>query len=161
MASLNSKEALFLKEPFKTQLEKDRNFSYRDIWNIFNYSIVEVVSKRRLKHDGSLGHKTDVRRMLCTANWQLVQKYRGILEFEPPNPANKKGPAYYKKHKMLIVWDLLKLKWRIVPVDNNEYVILNVYVMKENDELWAKFIKDYYWKRKAMSDNTIKKFSDT
>jgi len=159
MASISSKKSLFLKEPFLTELQKDRNFSYKDIWNIFNYSIVEVVFFRRLKHDGTRGHKTNVRRMLATANWELVNRYKCITEFVPPK--TKKHPSYYKEHQMLIVWDMLKLKWRIVPVRPGEYIILSAYIMKENNELWSKFVKDWYWRRKAMTDSTIDKFSDS
>ncbi len=159
MASITSQENLFLDKPFLTELQKDRNFSYKDIWNIFNYSIVEVVFFRRTKHDGTRGHKTNVRRMLCTANWDLVNRYKCITEFVPPK--QNKRPAYYKNHQMLIVWDMLKLKWRIVPVKPGEYRIISAFVMKQNDELWSKFIKDWYPKQKTMSDSTIDKFSDS
>lgn len=83
----------------------------------FAMNVVEIKFKRRVKPPFS------DRRMLCTSNWRFVNSpiVKRIFRYtRPKGPA--RGAAWYRSKRLMIVWDLMKLQFRMVSLDRYEIV---------------------------------------
>ena len=72
----------------------------------------------------SPGRSAPIRRMLCTADWNFLNKYSHIFKYKRPNHP-KRPSAFYRKHRIAIVWDLIRRNWRMINLQ--DYIVLNNY----------------------------------
>jgi hypothetical protein len=124
-------------------IRKKAKLSYKDkdIRKLVAKNVIEVTFKRRLWPIVSPAswQKKNTRRMLCTANWKFVQKNKKF-KFRPPKGIRPRTKGWYKKRKLVIVWDLILLDWRMISLD--DYDVVNVFEAdtKKNQET---FLKNY------------------
>lgn len=141
---------------------KKSNFPRKTLEQLFAENIVEVTFRRRhtppwFIKNRSTGHMKFWRRMLCTSNWRYISSPLTKELYKWKKPKSHKGKAYYRKHNMIIVWDLMLKHWRIVSLD--KYNIVGYYpVSKLIDK--AKFTAFYRQHIKNLPENRRKHFSD-
>jgi hypothetical protein len=130
-----SDNPLFIRK--KTKLQ----FKDSDIRKIVDKDVIEVTFKRRLWPlvKPFPWQKKESRRMLCTANWKFVQKTKEF-KFKPPKGIRPRTKAWYKKRKLIIIWDLIHLDWRMISLD--DYNIVNVFET-DTKKKQEDFLKNY------------------
>lgn len=104
-----SSKPLILKEQ-QHQLTRQTNLPRLSIERLFAFSIVEVKFKRKINPPYS------ARRMLCTSNWRFIRSplVRSLFKFQPPKGRVHRGAEWYRRRKIILVWDIMKLQWRCV-----------------------------------------------
>ena len=145
---------------------KKSDIPIRTLEELFHKNIMEVVFKRRIyppknkfiKKSGQykVGHKNDVRRMLCTSNWQFLKDYK--LPFKWTKPKSSRGAAWYRQKKLIITWDLLHLKWRMISLD--KYNIVGWHSLGTPEDI-VQFLNFYRLCIKPIPEKKKKHFSDT
>lgn len=83
----------------------------------FALNVVEIKFRRRIKPP------FPDRRMLCTSNWRFVNSplVRNLFKYRRPK-GPPRGVSWYRAKKLLIVWDLMKLRFRMVSLDRYEII---------------------------------------
>ena len=89
---------------------------------IFHENVVELTFKRRIKppwhiKDRKRGHMKFDRHMLCTANWRMISSPRVRKYFKWKRPKHRRGVTWYRKRKLLIVWDIMMNAFRCISLD--------------------------------------------
>lgn len=136
-------------------LRKKKKLIFKDseIKKLLQNDVVEITFKRRgWPMANPLSYQKKTRRILCTANWKFVQKTKSF-NFTPPKGIRPRSKAYYKRHNIILVWDLILRGWRIVSLD--EYNIVNVYKTKTKEEQ-EKFVTYYNNMVKRVGRNKLK-----
>jgi hypothetical protein len=142
---------------------KRSNINRRDLETIFATHVVELVFRRRIKpakkiKDRKVGHMKQTRRMLCTARWDMISspKFRKLFNWKKPK--TRRGKNWYRKRKLVIVWDLMKNTFRMVSTD--KYIIQGLYPLMTDEEV-TKFLQFYRRNVHRRSDGYKLKFSDS
>ena len=136
-------------------LRKKKKLIFKDseIKKIVQEDVIEVTFKRRgWPMVNPLSYQKKNRRMLATGNWKFVQGNK-IFNFKPPKGIRSRSKAYYKRHNMIIVYDLILKNWRIISLDT--YNIVNVYKTKTKEEQ-EKFVTYYTNMVKRVGKNKLK-----
>jgi hypothetical protein len=92
----------------------------RGIRDMCDLGVVEVEFKRRIwpiKNPDS-GQKTKTRRMLASSAFTYINKNKKIYKFVPPSGKFSRSLAWYKKKKLIIVWDMVRKKFRHISLDD-------------------------------------------
>ena len=138
------------------------NINRKDLEALFENHMVELVFRRRIKPDKkiknrNIGHMKVTRRMLCTAKWSIISspKFRRIFNWKKPK--SRRGKAWYRKRKLVIVWDLMKNAFRMVSTD--KYIIQGIFPITTEQEA-MKFIAFYRRNIFRRSEGYRNKFSD-
>ena len=97
--------------------------TFQSAWDFFHKNVAELGFIRRNEPpDRDIGHKKNARRMLATANLGIVKQAKTIFDWKPPNGNGpKRGFIWCKEHNLMLVWDLMLLKWRMINL--NDYII--------------------------------------
>jgi len=150
---------LILKE---NKVYKKTGIPRKDLEIFFATNLVEIKFKRRkspewLKKNREAGHASFHRRMLCTSNWRYISSplVRNLYNWN--RPKSRKGKAYYRKHNMLVTWDLLQNHWRIVSLD--KYTIMG-YTPITKLRQKAEFTEFYRQHLKNLPDGKKLSFND-
>lgn len=138
------------------------NLNRSDLEALFHNHMVELVFRRRIKpakkiKDRKVGHMKMTRRMLCTAKWSIISapKFRKIFNWKKPK--TRRGKAWYRKRKLVIVWDLMKNAFRMVSTD--KYIIQGIFPITTEEEA-MKFLTFYRRNIYRRSEAYKLKFSD-
>ncbi len=123
----------------------------------FSNNIVEVKFLRRI--DQKSGYKK-TRRMICTSNFFFAKRFaKHFGQYNMPNhPKHQRKKSYYKKHDIILVWDLLENNFRIVSLDKwkiidfipitlNNMNIINAFARSINPRRLTKSMKKSYYNR--------------
>lgn len=142
---------------------KRSGLNRRDLEDLFATHMVELVFRRRIKppkkiKDRKVGHMKITRRMLCTAKWDIISnpKFRRLFNWK--RPKTHRGKNWYRKRKLVIVWDLMKNNWRMVSTD--KYVIQGLFPIMSEEEA-TQFLAFYRRNVHRRSDAYKLKFSDS
>lgn len=141
---------------------KRSNLNRRDLENLFATHMVELTFRRRIKppkriKDRKVGHMKITRRMLATANWTIIADPRFRKIFNWRKPKSRRGKAWYRKRKLVIIWDLMKNQFRMVSTD--KYIIQGVFPLTTEEEA-TRFLQFYRRNIHRRSDAYKLKFSD-
>ena len=117
-------------------------FKDSEIRKIIQNDVIEVVFKRRIHPvlNPKPWQVKPFRRMLATSNFKFVNS-ASEFNFKAPKGIRKRTKAWYKKRKLIIVWDLVLRTWRMISLD--DYDIVNVYKTgsKEGQDKFRKYYK--------------------
>lgn len=113
----------------------------------FANNIVEVVFKRRtvipINKRGTPGYRSTQRRMFCTANWSFITSsmVRKLFKWTPPKTRRPHG--WYRERRLVIVWDLMKLKFRMISLDDYEIVGWKSIKSLDKQAFFTSFYRQY------------------
>lgn len=129
-------------KPLFLRMRKSYDVSDSRIRSIIDRNIVEVTFKRRIwpLKPKKIGHRKPYRRMLATSYWKYISKHPEF-KFKPPQGIRPRTKSWYKKRKLIIVWDLIRLDFRMISLD--DYEIAQIYPVKTKEQQ-EKFLT--YWK---------------
>jgi hypothetical protein len=150
---------IILKE---NKVYQNTNIPRLELEMFFAQNIVELKFKRRIlppwfKKDRQSGHLSYQRRMLCTSNWRYISSVRVRRLYHWKKPKTKRGKAWYRKRRLLIVWDFMKNDWRMVSLDKYKIVGFTSIKNLEKQEEWTSFYRQHI---KHIPENKKKHFSD-
>jgi len=130
-----SDNPLFIRKKSKLKYKSSQ------IRKLTDFDVIEVTFKRRGWPIAKPfpWQKKETRRMLATANWKFIQNTKEF-KFKPPRGIRPRSKAWYKKRKLVIVWDLILLNWRIISLD--DYDVVNVFKTKTKKEQ-KEFLRNY------------------
>ena len=138
---------------------KASNIPRMDIEMLFATNVVELYFRRRtdITNNDSPGHNSDTRRMLCTSNFRYISNPKVRQLFKWKRPGSKRGKAFYRGKRLLIVWDFMKNNFRMISLD--KYKIVSFLPLIEFEELanWSGF---YRKNIKNLPENLKNHFSD-
>jgi hypothetical protein len=120
---INSPKAKFLKWNPKSVPDTK-------IRNMCNTGVIEVKFKRRIWpiKNPRQGQKSPIRRMLATAAFSWVSSNKDITQWVPPKGIRPRTTAWYKERKLIIIWDMILRKFRMISLD--DYQVLSFYSLK-------------------------------
>lgn len=156
---MTAQSPIILKE---NKVPQKTNIPRRVLEEFFHNNIVEVRFKRREKppwfiKKRTVGHMRYYRRMLCTANWRLIKSPVCRTLFNWVKPKTRRGPNWYRKRNLIIVWDILQNDWRMVSLE--KYFIVGytpVQTLLEQE----KFITFYQHQLEPLTQQKKDHFSD-
>ena len=156
---MSGQSPLILKENIVPQ---KTNIPRMDLELFFALNIVEIKFTRRIKPDWkkknrSAGHLSYQRRCLCTSNWRYIRSPIVRHLYDWKKPKTRKGPAWYRKRKLLIVWDILQNDWRMISLD--KYTIVG-YTLCKTLEQQQEFTVFYRQHLKNLPENKKSHYSD-
>ena len=153
------------KPPFNTTLRE-----------LASTCIIEVVYKRRIiPKNRNVGHKNDFRRMMCTANFDLVShsSLKNLFYWKKPKGGHRRTLSWQKQRDLILVWDLMmpggKYRgkgWRFISNNSNKYAIVGYHKIVDDSgdldpDLVDRFLQFYVQKIKPLPISQRRKFSDT
>jgi len=153
------KSPLILKE---NRVEKRTNLPRKGLEAFFATNVVELSFKRRVKptwfkKNRKTGHLKYSRHMLCTSSWRYISSPLVRHLYKWKKPKTRRGPAWYRKRDLMIVWDILMNQFRMVSLDD---YIINGYTPLTELEQTARFTAFYRINLKNLPENSKKSFSD-
>lgn len=129
------------------QPEKRNGYSRTEVETLFATHIIELTFRRRILPDKliknrEIGHMHTTRRMICTSAFGLISdpRHRDLFKWNKPN--SKRPKSFYRSKGLIIVWDIMKNKWRIVSLD--KYLVSAIFPLQDVKSV-AIFI-DFYKK---------------
>ena len=122
-----AKRSIVLKEEdFSKAVKPPKPSGFKNLGDFLRANVVEFKFRRRspLLKNPALGHKSKTRRILCTANWRLINSPITRLTFKWKAPKAKRRRLYswYKKRNLMIVWDIMFQDFRILSLDDWEII---------------------------------------
>ena len=111
--------------------------------------VIEVVFVRRIWPFANImsGHKSQVRRMLCTSQWNFLQEYAGLTGFKPPQGIAPRTTKWYNQHDLIIVHDLIRKDFRHISLDNFKVVAYHPLITISQKKQFVKFYRDLLKKK--------------
>jgi len=150
---------IILKE---NKVYQNTNIPRLELEMFFAQNIVELKFRRRvlpnwLKKNRQTGHLSYQRRMLCTSNWRYISSPRVRRIYDWKKPKKRRGKAWYRKRKLLIVWDFMANDWRMVSLDKYKIVGFTSIKTIERQDEWTEFYDSMI---DPLPENRKKHFSD-
>ncbi len=125
----------------------------------FRNYIVEVKFLRKLEPDSSRGQKR-TRRMICTRNFFFAKRFaKHFGQYDMPRrPKHKRKKSWYKQREIILVWDLLENKYRMVhlkkwkimdfiPITVNNINIINDFAQRINPRRLTEAHKTQFYRK--------------
>ena len=130
------------KVPQKSNIER------RTLEQFFAENIVEVKFDRRItNHPKEIGWLKHTRRMLCTANWRFVSAPRLKNFMSWRKPRTNRGKQWYRDRKLLICWDICKLRFRMISLDNYSIVgYTPIQTLEQQNAFMLKYFRELRFK---------------
>jgi hypothetical protein len=156
---MGTQRPLILKE---NKVYQKTNIPRRVLEEFFAQNIVELKFTRRIKppwykKDRETGHLSYQRRMLCTSNWRYIKSPRVRYLYNWKKPKSRRGKAWYRKRKLVIVWDIMMNDWRMVSLDKYKIVGYTSIKSLERQDEWTEFYRAHINK---LPENKKKHYSD-
>jgi len=110
---------------------------------------IEIVFVRRIWPFSNIvsGHKSQVRRMLCSSQWNFLEEYADITGYQPPQGIAPRTTKWYNQHDLIITYDLIRKDWRHISLDNFKVVAYHPLITVSQKKQFAKFFKDLQKKK--------------
>lgn len=152
---------------------------WQNLMQIFDNNIVEVTFRRRdltkvlgAGHNKKssrggknwhinkrpTGHKNFYRRMLLTRNFRYISSPLTRKLYDWKKPKKRRGKAWYRTRKLIIVWDIIQNDWRMI--DIKKLVITGVTPIAEMSDR-DEFSEFYRTHLKFLAESRRDSFSDT
>ena len=93
----------------------------RDYNTLMKFLQTHIVEFRFTRRHEKAGY-SNIRRMVCTANWKYLSSMFTRKVFNWNTPKTRRGVSWYKRRGLIIVWDLMVQNFRIVPVSTIQFV---------------------------------------
>ena len=112
------------------------------IRDMCSLGVIEVEFKRRIYpiRSPKAYQKTKTRRMLCSACWPILDKNKKVFGFKRPIGRINRSPSWYKKRGLVIVFDIILKKYRMISLD--KYKVTSFWSLKGKKQLET-FIDNY------------------
>ena len=156
---MGAHEPIILKEH---KVIQKKGLTRKTLERLFSENIVEIRFRRRTKmikknYENPVGHMTNYRRMLCTSNWRYIKSPICRLLYNWQRPKTRRGPDWYRKRHLIIVWDIIQNDWRMIPTKYYEilgYTPIKTFLQQEVfTEFYEKKIRlTTQWKKDHFSD---------
>lgn len=93
-----------------------------------------IVELRFLRKQISQTGYLNKRRMLCTKNFYFAERFARFFSNPDKNPKQPKSSrplSFYKKHNILLIWDLIENDYRMVSL--KDWIILDFIPLSEDN----------------------------
>ena len=154
-----SQQPIILKE---NKVYQNTNIPRRELELFFALNIVELKFTRRVKPprkkaERTTGHMSYTRRILCTSNWRYISSPIVRYLYHWKKPKKRRGKAFYRSRKLLIVWDIMKNDWRMVSLDKYKIVGYTSVKSIQDQDTFTKF---YRYNLKVLPEAKKEHYSD-
>lgn len=117
---------------------------YSELKRMLGKYVIEIVFKRRRwpVPFATVGRKSEWRRMLATANWDILGRHKKLFGFVPPKSNKLRTSGWYKRKDLLVCHDFIRKGWRMI--NAKDYYIVSYFAIetKEQEKTFIEFYKN-------------------